>query len=109
MNAEDTAERNQDIKALGDSSSPSCLFFVCLRRGAVTRLQHLQIHEPGPAVELRVHGVNEPWLFGTERVGHRLEHDDAGDGFGRERRAPAQEDGVAVVPDVQLLEGDGGL
>lgn len=64
------------------------------------------------AVSLPVDGVDLPWLNGACRRCGGLEHDDTGHelrGTVGDGCAPAEEDGVAVVPEVELLEGDVGL
>ena len=82
-----------------------------LGRGrAACGYEGIDIHEPCAAVELGVDCLDEPWLV-TAGVGvlDGLADDDAGDELRCESGAPAEEDGVAAVPDVELLEGDGGL
>lgn len=72
------------------------------RAGAVGRLEDTQVDEPGAGVELGVDGVDEPGLVLVDR----LEDDDAGDIARAHGRHPAQRHGVAVVPHVELEEGD---
>lgn len=72
---------------------------------AVLRVEGAQVHEPGARVEFRVDGLDQPGVVLVDG----LEHQDAGDGRGRLLRPPAHGDGQALVPDVELREGDGRL
>jgi hypothetical protein len=83
--------------------------------GAAAGGEDAEVVEPGAAVELGVDGLDEPGLLGVRvGVGLGLDGDDAGDlllggdGAGG-ARDPANEDGVAVVPGVEDLEGDWSL
>ena len=73
-----------------------------------------QVLEPGTGVELAVDGVDEPGLSGAVGVGddfHADQTDDRlglGDGSGV-GCLPANDDGVARVPEVEALEVDGWL
>ena len=99
-------------------------------RGGAVRDEHTEVDEPCTAVELGVGGLDEPWVLAARRGGDGLEDDVATDdlgGVGGDWGAPAEEDGVAVVPDLEdtirvvniginrveprsnLLELDGGL
>jgi len=74
---------------------------------AVGRDEALDVNEPGTAVELGVEGLDQPRLGTSAGVGvlHALANNDAGDGLrGEGSAAPAEEDSVAVVPHVQLVE-----
>ena len=69
-------------------------------------LEDAEVDEPGTAVELGVDGLDEVGLGGAVLV-LGLHDDDTGDLLGALGRSPADDDGVARVPDVQLLEGNG--
>ena len=73
-----------------------------------------QVLEPGTCVELTVDGVDEPGLSGAVGVGDDFHADQANDRLGLGDRSgvvclPANDDGVARVPEVEALEVDGGL
>lgn len=79
------------------------------RGRAVLGDEAADIDEPGARVELGVDGVDQPRVLVAGRRLHGLGDDDAGDELGsagRDDAAPADEDGVAVVPEVEKLEGD---
>lgn len=73
-----------------------------------------QVLEPGTGVELAVDGVNEPGLSGAVGVGDDLHADQTDDRLGLRDGSgvgslPADDDGVARVPEVEALEVDGRL
>lgn len=73
-----------------------------------------QVLEPGAGVELAVDGVDEVGLASAVGVGDDFHADQADDGLRRGDRGgvggdPADDDGVAGVPEVEALEVDGGL
>ena len=73
-----------------------------------------QVLEPGTGVELAVDGVDEVWLSGAVGVRDDLHADQADNGLGLRDRGgvggdPADDDGVASVPEVETLEVDRGL
>lgn len=80
--------------------------YLRLGRGrAVGGVEDAEVDEPSARVELGVDGLNLP---GVLAAGGRLDglHDNvADDRLGRQGRRPADDDGVAGVPDVELLEG----
>ena len=76
--------------------------------GVAGRDEDAEVDQPRARVELRVDGVNQE--VAVDVLG--LHDDDAGDELGRavlDRGAPADDDGVAGVPEVEELEGDVGL
>ena len=77
------------------------------RRRAACGCEGAGIHKPCAAVELGVDCLDEPWLGAAGvRVLDGLADDDAGNELRCEGRAPAEEDGVAAVPNVELFEWD---
>ena len=72
---------------------------------AVGGLDEAKVDQPGTTIELRVGGFNHPFAVLVDS----LKNDDAGDLFGLLTAQPPQGDGLAVMPHVQLLEGNGGL
>jgi hypothetical protein len=73
-----------------------------------------QVLEPGTGVELAVDGVNQPRVGGAVLVLDDFHADQADDGLGVGDRCgvgglPADDDGVARVPEVEALEVDGRL
>jgi hypothetical protein len=68
--------------------------------GAASWLEDVKVDEPGAAVELGVDGLDLPAAAGMYGLHDDVARDDLW-GLGR---APADDDGVAVVPDVELLE-----
>ena len=68
--------------------------------GAASRREDVEVDEPSTAVELGVDGLDLP----AATVVDGLHDDVAGDDLWGLGRAPADGDGVAVVPDVELLE-----
>ncbi len=89
------------------------------RARAIPRLEDLQIVQPGTGIELGVDGVDEELLrrlpaipdgLEDNNTGHLLLHRGCRTGARvRHRRAPAESDGFAVMPDIEELEGDIGL
>lgn len=77
---------------------------IPLRR-ATRRLKDPQIDQPSTRVKLAEHGLNHPPII----LISSLNDNNASDLCRRLCRHPADSDGVAVVPDVEDLEGDGGL
>jgi hypothetical protein len=72
--------------------------------GGASRLEDIEVHQPGAAVELAVDGLDEPWLGAARLVWNGLDDDVAGHWLWVLGRAPADDDGVASVPEVELLE-----
>lgn len=79
------------------------------RRGVAGRNEHAKVHKPCTAVELGVDGVDEEGLGGVVLLVLGLHDDDAGDELRRESGAPADDDCIARMPELEDLEGDRGL
>lgn len=68
--------------------------------------EHAEVDEPCAAVELGVDGLDEEWLAGAVLV-LSLQDDDSSNLLWAHGRAPADDDSVAGVPQVQDREWDG--
>jgi len=96
---EDHAERRRRMRLMG-AERPLA--------GAASWYEHTEVDEPCTAVEFGVDGLDLP----CASLGWDSLHDDVASNilWARARvGAPADDDGVAVVPDVELLERNGWL